>query len=139
MQIRPDAKGEGNEVTDSTQVAVLLTREQILAADDRQYEIVDVPEWGGVVKVATMSGHARDAYDARIRAMQADGADIETLTRSVRASLVSMCLVDASGQPMFTPQDMELLGSKSNVALTRVFLVAARLNQPGASNNGAKG
>jgi len=41
---------------------MLLTRDEILKAEDIQYETVPVPEWapGGTVRVKTLSGEERD-------------------------------------------------------------------------------
>lgn len=100
----------------------MLTREQILAADDRHYEVVEVPEWGGSVRVATMTGAQRDAFEA---SLLSGGAPDLT---NARAKLVAYCCVDDSGNPLFTAADVEALGRKSAAALNRVAEVARRLN-----------
>jgi L-ascorbate metabolism protein UlaG (beta-lactamase superfamily) len=105
----------------------LLGREAILAADDLPSEDVDVPEWGGTVRVQGLSGKARDEYFtsmAVIRGGQVVGQD----TRNTSARLVAQCLVGEDGQTLFTPGDIDLLGAKSAAALGRVFEVAARLS-----------
>ena len=40
----------------------LLSRDDILAVDDRVTEVVPVPEWGGAVTVRALSGNQRDKY-----------------------------------------------------------------------------
>jgi hypothetical protein len=105
----------------------LLGREAILAADDLPSEDVDVPEWGGTVRVRGLSGKARDEYFssmAVIRGGQVVGQD----TRNTSAKLVSQCLVGDDGEPLFGPEHIDLLGAKSAAALGRVFEVAARLS-----------
>ena len=104
----------------------MLSREQILAANDRPSEEVDVPEWGGSVRVASMSGTTRDRFETSI--VTAAG---ETDLTNMRAKLVAACVVGEDGLPLFTQADVEALGHKSAVALERVVQVAQRLNRMG--------
>jgi hypothetical protein len=100
----------------------MLTREQILAADDRKSEMVDVPEWGGQVRVRTFSGADRDRVEAFI-ASHKDGSPV-----GFRALLVSLAVCDEAGARLFAPADVDALGEKSGVAIDRVFTAAAKLN-----------
>ena len=102
----------------------MLTRDQILAVDDRQFEDVSVQEWGGSVRVGSMSALARDRYDEAVVARRDRGTD----TQSLRAMLVAFAVVDEDGKPLFTIADIDALGTKSGAALTRVAQVVMRLN-----------
>ena len=104
----------------------LLTRDDIANVDDRQYDEVEVPEWGGSVRVRGMSGTERDAYEASI--LEQRGNDRRVNLANARAKLVVRCLVDEGGQLMFTPDDVRLLGRKSAKALERVFDKARELS-----------
>lgn len=106
---------------------MLLSREQILGAEDRKTEDVEVPEWGGTVRVRALSGTERDAYEAGIVQIRGDGSRKFTL-QNARARLVSLALVDEAGNRMFTEADVAQLGEKSATALERVFDVARRLS-----------
>ncbi|AOZ06767.1 hypothetical protein [Cupriavidus malaysiensis] len=98
-----------------------LTKEQILSASDIKTVDVPVPEWGGVVRVAMMSGLARDALVA--------GQGAGTLSHSeFAAHLLVATVVDASGDPLFTSDAVESLRIKSDVALRRVVSAAVKLN-----------
>jgi len=44
----------------------LLTRDAILEAQDLQHEEVYIPEWGGSVRVRTLTGAERDAFEQSI-------------------------------------------------------------------------
>lgn len=103
----------------------LLTREQILAADDRKVEIVDTPEWGGKVGVIGLTGTERDALSASL----VDNNKIN-MRRAInlQTRLPALCMVDANGQRLFEESDVALLGKKSAAALKRVFDVAQRLS-----------
>ena len=41
----------------------LLTKDQILAVADIEYRTVAVPEWGGEVRIRSMTGADRDAHE----------------------------------------------------------------------------
>ena len=42
----------------------LLSKTAILAAQDLQTEDVEVPEWGGAVRVRSFTGRERDVFEA---------------------------------------------------------------------------
>jgi hypothetical protein len=110
----------------------LLSRDEILAAEDRATEVVEVPEWGGAVTVRAMSGTERDRYEGsmvRYRRTEKGTVEIEAVeTENVRARLVSLSVVDEEGKRMFAEKDVLALGDKSAAALNRVFDVAQRLS-----------
>ena len=111
----------------TSMTTTILSREQILAAQDLASEEVSVPEWGGAVRVRMMTGAERDALGASLL-----GADKKVDMSQYRIRLLAACLVDESGQPLFGPDEVGLLGAKSGVALDRVYRVAERLNDVGA-------
>lgn len=103
----------------------MLNRESILAANDLKTEDVDVPEWGGVVRVATMTGTARDAWEQSL--VPTNKGDAPNVA-NIRARLVVSCVVDEAGARMFKDSDAAALGAKSAAALERVAKVCQRLN-----------
>lgn len=106
----------------------MLTKEQILSADDAKFEDVEVPEWGGTVRVATMSGYARDRFEASI-VNRGGTPNID----NVRAKLVAASVVDAKGNLLFNENDIIALGKKNCKALDKIFEVSQRLNGIGQS------
>ena len=111
----------------------LLTRDAILKAEDLPYEDVAVPEWGGTVRVATLTGTAYDAWN--------EANTDEDGNRSLEdfsASLCALCIVGADGKPVFGENDVRRLGGKSCNALRRVFAVASRLNGLGTVRDAEK-
>jgi hypothetical protein len=104
----------------------MLTRDQILSTDDLKRELVEVPEWGGSVYVAMMSGGARDAWESSLM-----GKNGKVDMEDVRAKLAAACIVDESGVRLFTASDVAALSKRSSVALDRVVTVARRLNRLG--------
>lgn len=102
---------------------MLLTKEQILGAEDVKSKIVEVPEWGGSVKVSTMSGRARDMFERSIVA-----ANGQASTDNIRAKLAAATIVAEDGSLLFTEKDIEKLAKKSASALDRVVAAAQELN-----------
>lgn len=104
----------------------LLSREQILNADDRKTVEVEVPEWGGSVLVRSLSGAERDDFEASTVKMK--GGKQQQNIANFRARLVSLCIVNEAGERMFAPVDVKALGNKSVAALQRVFNKCNELN-----------
>ena len=106
---------------------VLLSKTDILGANDATYEDVAVPEWGGTVRVKALSGAERDRFEASI---VGDGQGKKKPKRNmhnVRARLVALTIIDDKGSTVFSPGDVVALGAKSAAALDTVFEVAQRL------------
>ncbi len=104
----------------------VLSKEQILAVDDRKTEVVSVPEWGGDVIVGVMSGTERDAFEQSV--VDTGGGNVTTNLANIRAKLCARCIVDADGKRVFNNSDIVALGEKSSAALDRIFGIAQRLN-----------
>lgn len=106
---------------------MLLSREQIIGAEDRPTQDVEVPEWGGTVRVRALSGTERDAYEAGIVQIRGDGSRSFSLANA-RARLAALSIVDEANERMFSEADVAVLGAKSAAALERVFDVARKLS-----------
>lgn len=104
----------------------LLSAAQIEAVDDRTHEDVEVPEWGGTVRVVGLTGADRDAYEATF--VDAKGKPAVQRLRNIRAKLVVKCLVDADGNRLFTDDKAKALGEKNGAVIDRLFDVARRLS-----------
>lgn len=102
----------------------LLSRDDILKVDDRKYEEVAVPEWGGTVRVRSLTGRERDQFESSLVDKKTGQA---SRLANARARLVAMTLVDEDGNRMFSTDDVSALGTKSAAALERVFTAARRL------------
>ena len=104
----------------------LLSKTAILAAQDLQTEDVEVPDWGGAVRVRSFTGRERDAFESSM--VRGDGRDRKVDLTNMRARLVGLTIIDETGQRLFTDEEVDLLGAKSGAALDRVFAVAQKLN-----------
>ena len=100
----------------------MLSKEQILKVKDLKTETVDVPEWGGKVKIKTLNGSERDEFEQSI----VQGAKVKM--SNLTAKLCQLTLVDNSGILLFDSSDIAGLGKKSSKALSRCYEVASRLS-----------
>ncbi len=104
-----------------------LSRAAILEAQDILYEDVEVPEWGGWVRVKSLTGSERDEFEGSL--FKTSGKIQKVDISDIRAKLVAKSICDEAGARVFTDQDIALLGRKSAAALDRVYSVAQRLSR----------
>jgi hypothetical protein len=102
-----------------------LTKDQIFAAEDREFDEVPCPEWGGDVRLASISGRQRDEYENSL--IEQRGNDRKMNLRNARAKLIVLCAVDENGSRLFTPDDLAALGRKNAKPLDRLFTAAQKL------------
>lgn len=100
----------------------MLTRDQILAAQDMSIERIDVEAWGGTVCVRMLSGRERDRFEQWVSSGAGQPRD------NIRARLASLTICDDAGQRVFTDDDVLALGDKSSAALDIVCAAAMRIN-----------
>ena len=104
----------------------LLTRDQILTPRPMASEIVDVPEWGGRVRVIALSSRQRDAFEKSL--LVKDGKKQVVSYDNVKAKLLAQAIVDSQGKPIFSNGDIEALGEQGGDVVSRVYGVASRLS-----------
>ena len=104
----------------------LLTKDQILQADDRDTQEVEVPEWGGAVLISAMSAAERDAFEASMVDNKGKG-DAKRL-QNFRARFVASCIVNEDGDRLFSNKDIVDLGKKSSAPVSRLFDLCRKLN-----------
>lgn len=97
----------------------ILSKADILAANDVQKRLVSVPEWGGDLYVKTISAGERDQYE--IFAQGEAPCDI-------RATLVVLTACDENGELLFDLDDVKALSAKAAGPMNRVFNAATAIN-----------
>ena len=105
---------------------MLLSKDQIIEAKDLPHRDVDVADWGGTVRVITMSAGERDSYEMSIYDM--DGTDIKVKRDDFRAKLLARCLVDENNERIFTDSEVKVLSKKGARPVQELFEVAQELN-----------
>ena len=98
----------------------------VLSLPDLQDELVDVPEWGYRLRVQSLTGTERDAFE--ISLLEARGKSREVNLRNMRAKLVAASVRKTDDSRVFNDSQVEALGRKNAAALQRVFRVAQRLS-----------
>ncbi|WP_433225613.1 hypothetical protein [Actinomadura formosensis] len=104
----------------------LLSRDQILGAEDRTYEVVTCPEWGGDVRLRSLTGSERDEWENSLVRQVGDKRRLNA--RNMRAKLIALSAVDEHGAPLFSSADVIKLGSKNAAPLDRLFEACQRLS-----------
>lgn len=107
-------------------MSIYLSKDEILKAQDFTFEDVDVPEWGGKVRVRCMTGTERDAYEASIYEMK--GTEVKFNREDLRSKLLARVIVDEKNERLFTDAEVKLLGRKNAKVIDRLFNVAQRIN-----------
>lgn len=111
---------------------MLLGKEDILKIKDLKFEEVDVPEWGGKIRVRMMTGTERDSFEQSI--MKAEGKEFVRDMTNMRAKLLVRTICDADNKRVFGDKDVDIIGGKAASALEKIFEAAQRLNKLSASD-----
>ena len=104
----------------------LLTKDQILNSDDISHQDIDVPEWGGIVRIAAMSAAERDSFEAGM--LNSKGKSDPKRLLNFRARFIASCIVDDKGKRLFAASDVLALGKKSAAPVNVVFDACRELN-----------
>ena len=103
----------------------ILSRDAILGAEDRTFDEVPCPEWGGSVRIRSITGRQRDSYEESL--VQQRGRDRKMNLRNARAKLIVLCAVDDNNAPLFTEDDVNALSAKNAKPLDRLFDACRKL------------
>jgi len=104
----------------------IISREAILAASDIRTVDVEVPEWGGTVRLRELTAAERDEFEQSVLTRRGgQGVDI----RGMRARLVAMCAQKEDGTAMFTADDAAALSKKSGFVMDRLAAAALKLSK----------
>lgn len=98
----------------------MLAKDQILSMDDFEYKTLEIEEWGGEIRLRSLSSADRDQFEAELSQTQ----DLTNL----RARLVCRAIVDEEGSRMFTDQEAKALGAKNANVLSYIFEAVRVMN-----------
>lgn len=98
-----------------------LTKQQIIEAQDRRYAEVDVPEWGGKVRLTSLTADQQMKHEQMVKK---GDTKVNPLTSMLAASIV-----DEKGELIFNEKDMAELGKKSPKVLVRLLAAMKELNK----------
>ena len=107
----------------------VLSRDDLLnAGSQRVIEEVDIPELGGSVRVQGLTGAERDRYEGEILKRDRKTGQLIPQLTNARALLVAVALVDEEGKPLFSENELGLLGGVRADTLQRIWEKAAELS-----------
>lgn len=98
----------------------MLSRDSILSAKDFDFKDVEVPEWGGTVRLRGLSAAERDNFEANLAQTQ----DLSNL----RSRLVVMSLIDEDGARLFKDSEAKELGEKNALVIMKLFEIVRELS-----------
>jgi len=112
----------------------LLGKQQINAAVDRKWEDVDVPEWGGEVRLMALSAADRGYIEAGsvVANGQTPQLKVESL-KVYREKLVGMSMVDENFERLYTNREITAgeLGKKDGAVIERLAAKVQELSGMG--------
>ncbi|TVS15198.1 MAG: hypothetical protein EA417_13805 [Gammaproteobacteria bacterium] len=106
----------------------LLTKKEVLAADDRATEIVEVPEWGGAVRVQALDAWQQSKYEQSLfdtRLDERGKVQVTSRREGENVRLAALGIVEEDGKPMFTEAELR---TKSAAAVNRCAAAIRRLS-----------
>jgi len=109
-----------------------LTKDQILKADDSTYDDVEIPEWGGTVRLKSFSGTKRTELYKQIEGRDKDGVKVDDALK-FQLTLVAASIVNDKGEIQFSQEDVQYLAEKSSGVLDKLAEKCMRLNGLGAA------
>lgn len=110
--------------TDSASTSVtparLLSFDEIMRAPDHRTQTIEVPEWGGAVRLRTITIEERERWEQHVK----DDIDQGRLY----ARFVALCMVDENDQRIVPEAQLEFFARRAAGPMKRVFDAAQKLN-----------
>lgn len=97
----------------------VLGRDAVKSAVDVEFRDVDVPEWGGTLRLRTLTAE---------EAMQFAEGDGKFGHREAALRVIMLCAIDEKGDRIFSDEDLPMLRKRSMKIILRVQRVAMELN-----------
>ena len=101
-----------------------MNKAELLAALESDVKEIQVDAVNAVLRFKLLTGRARDSFHAAVS--KGDGA-----LSAFEAAIVAACVVDATGIPLFSAEDVETLRDKNADAVSAVAKVARQVNNIG--------
>jgi len=99
-----------------------LTKDGILAKEDRKTVDCDIPEWGGTVRFLQFSAEGHDKFNRDIISKEVINEG------HAAATLIARTAVNEDNERIFSDKDVVFLERKSSQVLTRLANEIMKLN-----------
>lgn len=97
-----------------------LDASAILAADDFEYEEVDVPEWGGKIRLKPLSAKDAEDFDRQVSKKNGDN--------NLLSRILATHAVDETGKPLFTMSQLTELSKKNLIVIKRLVRICQKIS-----------
>jgi len=101
----------------------MLSKASILAVKDFTYKDIEIPEWGGSVRVRGLSAAERDKFEME--------AGVNNDLVNMRARFITTCIIDENGESLFSQKEATKIGEKNASVVNRIFDVVRDLSGMG--------
>ena len=106
----------------------ILSKQDIVQAQDIVLEKVEVPEWGGAVYVRSISAKERGLIEEGAAKYKEQKGKDGSFARTFTVRLAGLAICDELGVPFFKEGEVELLAQKNAAVVARISEVAQRLS-----------
>ena len=103
----------------------ILSKAEIFATDDRKYDDVPCPEWGGEVRVRGLTASEQSVISRLI---------FEEKKNEISMKVVQFGCVDENGERLFSQKDLDALGKKAYPIIDRLGRRIMQLTGSGDEN-----
>ncbi len=105
-----------------------LTASEIQQVQELPYEDVEVPEWGGKVRIIGLDAKSAQEISSRLVTLDENGKIANVHINTIMTDLLVRTIAGQDGKPLFKLEDAAALGKKSAKVMRRLFEIAQRLS-----------
>lgn len=107
----------------------ILGRQQIDAVSDLRTKDVEVPEWGGTVRLRELSSKERSLIEATTIGAKGQSVEVRIEAfKTLRERMVVAALIDEDGNRLYKDNEAGFLGQKSGQVVERLFQTVQELS-----------
>lgn len=103
-----------------------ISREQFLSQKALRTRDIEIPEWGGLVRVKALSGAERDLIEQK--QFDQKGKSPRVNVAGFRARLVVFGVVDPDGKRIFTEADIPAINEMDGGVIDRIATAVSELS-----------
>ncbi len=109
----------------------MLTREAILALKDLPEKEIEVPEWGGSVRIRSLTLSERFRW---LKLQTENEGDYGAVLRLASLPMITWAMIDDAGKPLFTEEDVSALDGKNPDAIQKIHAEILKISGIGGTD-----
>lgn len=118
---------------------MILSKKDILNINDREHVDIEVPEWGGTLRIYVMSLRERMVLEGLVggkSGKKSPKSDKVSSEQEKIMFLLRTCLKDEDGKDMFDENEVSMLLDKDSKVVYRIFEKCIEVNNLGGAKVG---